>query len=105
MGLGDVGSFGGDVCIGMVVGADTRAVGAHGSRDDFKRSRNPLEGRLIRSLARGRIGQLVDAVVVVICGEEYDVGDVVVGDKFQNVIAFGPVAADPGFAAVLDRGE
>ena len=51
-------------------------------------------------LAGGRVGQLVDAVLMIVRGDEDHVGDVVVGDELEQRIALRAVAAHVGLAAV-----
>src|SRR5262249_55902599 len=55
---------------------------------------------LVAGVTARRIRDLVDAVLVIVGREEYDVVDVVMGYKLQKSVPFGAIAADEGLAAV-----
>ena len=56
-------------------------------------------------LAGRRVGKFVDAVLVIVGGEEYDVDNPVIGDEFQQRVAFRAIAAHPRLATVVGHGR
>ena len=82
-----------------VIGDDIGSGGADGTIDDADGTGNEF---VVVGLGGIRhIEHLIDAALVVITGQEGHVGDAVVGNELEQVIALGPVATHPGFAAIV----
>src|SRR5262249_8180951 len=85
---------------GIVVEEKVRARGAQGAIDDGKDIGDLDVTGLVARIAGRRVGHFVDAVLMVVGGEEDNVLDLVVNDELEQGVALGAVAADIGLAAI-----
>ena len=74
-----------------------------GNRHDLDMAYDAATSQLLLfgGLAGGRVEQFVDAVLMVVSRQEYDIGNPMLRDELQERITLCTIATHPRFAAVV----